>query len=288
MDKQDCERKAFIRLSERLKKDYPRLPVLIPADGLYPYEGVFEICRTNGWQYFFTFRDGNLKSVWEQVDDALMEKTENEKTHFLSRQKEYVLQQKIRWVNDITYRSFTLNWIECVETETKKGQTKQTRFVHLSSIPVDDDSAVQISRHARMRWKIENEGFNSQKNRGYNLEHKFSGVNFTATQNYYQCLQIAHMINQLAEYEISFQKKLLQKDAFDTVWSWLNAALMMDVFDDVFVSEIFNSNCLMKIETYMILSELLKMGIFRVFFYFNFVIKKSVVSLQIFSSNYCE
>jgi hypothetical protein len=82
MDKQDCERKAFIRLSERLKKDYPRLPVLIPADGLYPYEGVFEICRTNGWQYFFTFKDGNLKTVWEQVDDALMEKTENEKTHF--------------------------------------------------------------------------------------------------------------------------------------------------------------------------------------------------------------
>jgi hypothetical protein len=51
------------------------------------------------------------------------------------------------------------------------------------------------------------------------------------------------MINQLAEYEISFQKKLLQKDAFDTVWSRLNAAVMMDVFDDVSVSEIFNSNC---------------------------------------------
>jgi hypothetical protein len=243
MDKQDCERKAFIRLSERLKKDYPRLPVLILADGLYPYEGVFEICRTNAWQYLFTFKDGNLKSVWEKVEDELLGKIKNEKTHFLLSQKEHVLKQKIRWINGLEYKSFILNWIECVETETKKGYTKETRFVHLSSMAVDNDNAVQISRHARMRWKIENEGFNTQKNHGYYLEHKFSRTNFTATQNYYQCLQIAHMINQLVEHEISFQKQLHQKDAFETVWSWMNASIMMDIFDDVFFSEVFKTNC---------------------------------------------
>jgi hypothetical protein len=95
--------------------------------------------------------DGNLKTVWEQVYDALTEKTENEKTHFLFRQKEYLLKQKIRRVNGLTYKLFTLNWVECVESETKKTGTKQIRFVHLSSMPVDDDSAVNISRHARMR-----------------------------------------------------------------------------------------------------------------------------------------
>jgi hypothetical protein len=50
-----------------------------------------------------------------------------------------------------------------------------------------------------MRWKIENEGFNTQKNGGYNLGHKYSRKSFTAYQNYYQCLQIAHAINQLVE-----------------------------------------------------------------------------------------
>jgi hypothetical protein len=145
-------------LSERLKKDYPQLPVLIPADGFYPYEGVFEICRANVWQYLFTFKDGNLKSVWEKVEDELSGKSRDEKTHFLLRQKEHVLKQKIRRINELKYKSFILNWIECVETETKKGNTKEIRFVHLSSMTVDNDSAVQISRHARMRWKIENEG----------------------------------------------------------------------------------------------------------------------------------
>jgi len=32
-DKQDCERKAFIRLAAKIKKQYPRLPVCILADG---------------------------------------------------------------------------------------------------------------------------------------------------------------------------------------------------------------------------------------------------------------
>ena len=37
-DKQDCERKAFIQLANELKKQYPRLPILILANGLYPYQ----------------------------------------------------------------------------------------------------------------------------------------------------------------------------------------------------------------------------------------------------------
>ena len=40
-DKQDCERKGFTRLAAKLKEVYPRLPIVILADGLYPYEGFF-------------------------------------------------------------------------------------------------------------------------------------------------------------------------------------------------------------------------------------------------------
>src|SRR5690554_2470526 len=43
--KQDCEQKAFVRLAAKIKKHFPRLPVCILADGLYPNNTVFEICR---------------------------------------------------------------------------------------------------------------------------------------------------------------------------------------------------------------------------------------------------
>jgi uncharacterized protein YjgD (DUF1641 family) len=62
----------------------------------------------------------------------------------------------------------------------------------------------------RLRWKIENEGFNTQKNRGYNLERSFS-KNEVAMKNYYLILQIAHTIGQLME-------KGLLKDKIEKVF----------------------------------------------------------------------
>jgi hypothetical protein len=50
----------------------------------------------------------------------------------------------------------------------------------------------------RLRWKIENEGFNEQKNGGLNLEHAYS-ENVQAAKNYYFLLQIAHTIEMLIE-----------------------------------------------------------------------------------------
>src|SRR5699024_9455767 len=49
----------------------------------------------------------------------------------------------------------------------------------------------------RLRWKIENEGFNTQKNQGYQLQHKFSRKSIETLQVYYILLQIAHIINQI-------------------------------------------------------------------------------------------
>ncbi|MGV8138885.1 MAG: hypothetical protein AB2L20_27110 [Mangrovibacterium sp.] len=39
-------------------------------------------------------------------------------------------------------------------------------------------------------------GSNARKKHGYNPEHKFSFNDFPDMKNYYQCLQITHIINQ--------------------------------------------------------------------------------------------
>ena len=48
----------------------------------------------------------------------------------------------------------------------------------------------------RQRWREENEGFNTQKNSGLNLEHAYSHRCWAA---YYFLLQIAHLLLQLVE-----------------------------------------------------------------------------------------
>jgi hypothetical protein len=57
----------------------------------------------------------------------------------------------------------------------------------------------------RVRWKIENEGFNVQKNGGFALAHAYS-QDETAGKIFYFLLQIAHMIFQLVEKGRLFRK----------------------------------------------------------------------------------
>jgi hypothetical protein len=62
--KQDCERNAFYRLAARLKAYFPRLPVLLLLDGLYPNGPLRALCHQYGWHFMIVFPDRCLPSVW--------------------------------------------------------------------------------------------------------------------------------------------------------------------------------------------------------------------------------
>ena len=218
-DKQDCERKAFKRLAAKLKDLYPRLPMCIAADGLYPTKPFFDICLKNNWCYIVTFKEGNLPSVWKEVEILQSLTDGNKRTNKFSNKKDKVT-QNFCWINMIDYEGHKVNWIECVECsqniETKESKT--TNFVHLTDLNIIWQNAPEISESGRLRWKIENEGFNSQKNHGYNLKHKYSRSSYCAMKNYYQCLQIAHLINQLVEFSSSFTDLLIMKKTIKHLW----------------------------------------------------------------------
>ncbi len=73
---------------------------------------------------------------------------------------------------------------------------EEKNFVFLSSIRIMSSNVVEICRFGRKRWKIENEGFNVQKNKGYELEHMYSR-DPNGMKNHYLLEQISHMIRQL-------------------------------------------------------------------------------------------
>ena len=68
----------------------------------------------------------------------------------------------------------------------------------ITNLPISKKNCVEFVERARKRWKIENEGFNNQKNHGYELTHKFS-LNSNAIKNHYFLIQIAHAISQIFE-----------------------------------------------------------------------------------------
>lgn len=227
-EKQDCEQKAFVRLAGKIKKHFPRLPICILADGLYPNNSVFEVCRKNKWGFIITLKDGNLKTF--QCEVGLLKATATKrKVHKADKTSRTTLEY--RFLNGIEYGKRHYSWIECDEFKVNPNGGKPTkqRFVYITNIPQTAENVVASADSGRLRWKIENEGFNAQKNLGYDLEHKFSRVSYTAMQNYYRLCQIAHAINQFVEQSAQVIGLLKEhsKQTLVDLWKKLLAYLTM-------------------------------------------------------------
>jgi hypothetical protein len=233
-DKQDCERKAFTRMAEKLKTLYPRLPILILADGLYPYEGFFAICEANQWPFCVTFKDGNLPSVWQEVAGLKPLQLSKKRREICQLPCGKTINQEFKWVTGIDYHGHTLNWLECIESITPANSDKSdekptsTRFVHITNLPIDTSNIVGTSRVGRLRWKIENEGFNTLKNGGYGMTHQYARKSYTALKNYFQFMQMAHLIHQLMTLNTRFQKNFMKAPNHPTLKNiWLNLVSVM-------------------------------------------------------------
>lgn len=223
-DKQDCELNAFKRLATKLKKMYPRLPLVILADGLYANQSFFSICKDNGWEFIVTFKDGSLPSVHQEMG-LLPESAWQCRERLLAGNGKRT-RQSFRWVNGISYYGFGLSVVECKETtvHTVSGETEANTFTHITDMPIDNSNYHLISQGGRMRWNIEN-SFDYLKEHGYNLGHKFSRSSFLALKNYYQSMLLAHTINQLVEKstEVAALLAAHSKESLANLWKRLLA-----------------------------------------------------------------
>jgi hypothetical protein len=195
--KQDCELKALHRLLPRIKKTYPQLRFVLALDSLYGCGPLFALTQELGWSFVVTFKEGRTPSLWREFQALLPQCPGNA----LTRTWGDGGVQHFRWVNQLDYedserRCWKLNALECAET-TAAGDPQY--FAWLTPLPVGKKTVEEIAQKGgRDRWKVENEGFNRQKNSGLNLEHVYS-IDPEKWKAYYLLLQIAFLIMQLME-----------------------------------------------------------------------------------------
>ena len=181
--KQDCETKAFRRLAWKIKKAFPRLPIILLADSLYASEPVMDTCRDNGWEFIIRYKTGSIPSIAEEYE-KIPEKGKSGHAEF---------------VNDIDYNGKPVNMLRFWEEKVVKGKSVRTDFQWLTSIRITEKNAEKVAGAGRKRWKIENEGFNRQKNWQGDITHACSH-NATAMKNHYLMTQISDMVKQLYEW----------------------------------------------------------------------------------------
>ena len=88
-----------------------------------------------------------------------------------------------------------------------KDNKKGTEFVYMTDLSITNKNIEETIYLGRKRWKIENEGFNIQKNRTFNIGHLYS-KDSTAIKIHYLMIQIAHIIRQLLERGVKEIKEL--------------------------------------------------------------------------------
>jgi hypothetical protein len=195
--KQDCELKALQRLLPRVKKTYPQLPFVLALDSLYGCGPVFALAQQLGWSFVVTFKEGRTPALWQEYQALRVACPDN----VLRRRWVDRPAQEFRWVTQVAYadsaqRVWKLDALEC--TETAADGTQQY-FAWLTTLPVGQKTVEEIAQKGgRARWKVENEGFNRQKNSGLNLEHVYS-TDPEKWKAYYLLLQIAFILVQLLE-----------------------------------------------------------------------------------------
>jgi hypothetical protein len=194
--KQDCELKAFARLAPQLKAAFPQLRLCASGDSLYACGTSLTLCEQNHWSFVLTFKPGRTPSLWQDFAGLLKLSPNNR----LKARLPDGTQQLYRWVNAMDYQDDEDRWhkVNALLLEESSGGQKHT-FAWLTDFPLRPNTVCAVAEQGgRIRSKIENQGFNLQKNSGLNLEHAYSEQP-DVLKAFYYLLQIAHLFLQMFE-----------------------------------------------------------------------------------------
>jgi hypothetical protein len=187
-DKEDCELKAFVRLSRRIKQCFPRLPLCWVGDALYGCETILKVCQEYGWKYIFTLKEGRQPTAWDELLRLLPRCRTNV---FSSTSGRGQTQSRLdcRWVEAVMLGSLQTNIILAGQITAQAATLYAfiTNFANLTP-----ERVLTITATGRQRHRIEDK-FNTEKNHGIGLEHVFCAET-TASKNYYTMMQVAQIL----------------------------------------------------------------------------------------------
>lgn len=187
--KEDCELKSFQRLSQRLKAQFPRLPLCLVADALYACVPIVEICQRFDWKYVLTLKEGRQPTPWRETLQLLPLHRQNHLRVRLGQDGQEGMQD-FRWVQNVMLGDDQTHVILLGEI-TAQAATLYAYITHLPQLSAQRVEQV-VNGAARQRHRIE-DTFNTQKNNGIGLEHVFC-AHAQGSPNYSPLMQVAQIL----------------------------------------------------------------------------------------------
>jgi hypothetical protein len=174
-EKQDCEQAAIKRWVERNSQHFAPGSVTLLTDDLHAHQPLCELALAHGFHFILTCKENSHATLYEEV--ALLQKIDAIPRWSLRRWNgrhsevvtyRYGTHLPIRQGEDALY----VNWCELTITHEESGE-QLYRNAWITDFALCEENVPQVASAGRSRWKIENEGLNTLKNKGYHFKHNF-------------------------------------------------------------------------------------------------------------------
>ena len=166
-DKQDCETAAAKRwLTTKLANYDVDKPVIL-GDDLYCHQPMCEQVLAAKANFVFVCKPKSHPHLYEYLDLTPLEHHEI----FLEDQ----VKLSYRFANGLPLRDSSdalfVNWCDITITDKQGKQIYYNSFA--TDILLTSETVIDVCSYGRARWKVENEGNNTLKTKGYHFEHNF-------------------------------------------------------------------------------------------------------------------
>jgi len=204
--KNDCERNAAKRFLEKFRLEHPHLKVIVVEDGLSSNAPHILELQRHDLRYILGAKPDDHVFLFTTVDEA---DQEGRVTHFVVADPENP--NKTHWfrfinqvpLNKASQDELLVNFLEYKEiTYDEEGLNppKITKtFSWVTDVEITRENAWEIMRVGRVRWRIENETFNTLKNQGYNLDHNYGLGKKHLSSVFATMMMLAFLVDQVQQ-----------------------------------------------------------------------------------------
>jgi len=199
--KNDCERNATGRLIRRVRKQHPKLKLLVIEDGLSSNAPHIADLKASKMHFMLGAKPGDHEHLFDQVVEAMDQdrlrvervRVSKAKSCFDS-QTQYVEGLELNKSN----RNVCVNFLQHHEFDCESGETLKC-FSWVTDLDLSKKGLNLYQLAGRSRWRVENETFNTLKNQGYDLEHNYGHGKENLTTVLALLMFLAFAVDQIQE-----------------------------------------------------------------------------------------
>lgn len=223
--KNDCECNAGKRFFERLRREHPHLPIIITEDSLSANAPHLAELEKHKLDYIIGAKEGDHAFLFNFIRSSNLSHHEYKVGRTIHR---------FRFINQVplneSNQDVLVNFLEYWEIKGDKIQ----RFSWIVSDFLRKDNVYKMMRGGRTRWKVENETFNTLKNRNYNFEHNYGHGKKNLSVIFALLMMLAFLVDQAQQLScLLFQAVWKKSGSKKNLWRSMRSLFFSAEFDSM-------------------------------------------------------